>query len=205
MEVSVSVNPRKQPKQARSKSTVEAIVEATAQVLITDGFDKASTNRIAERAGVSIGSLYQYFPNKEALVLAVSRRHTGEMLAVLEPDGSTLTGPLPEVVRSVIGAIIRAHAHDPELHRTLVVEVLRIGLPHAIEQSRRARALVRAFLEARDDEIIVTNLDAAAGVLVATVIGAVHAAVLEDVELLQSPAFEDELVALIVRYLTGGA
>jgi AcrR family transcriptional regulator len=61
-----SVNPRKQPKQDRSQATVQAILTATTHILTEDGYDQLTTNRVAERAGVSIGSLYQYFPNKEA-------------------------------------------------------------------------------------------------------------------------------------------
>ena len=63
--------PRKHASQQRSRVTVDALIEATARILVKDGFDKASTNRIAEKAGVSVGSLYQYFPSKEALVAAV--------------------------------------------------------------------------------------------------------------------------------------
>src|SRR5579859_5011283 len=68
-------NPRKHAAQDRSRATVDALVEATARILVRDGFDRASTNRIAAEAGVSIGSLYQYFPSKEALVAAVIDRH----------------------------------------------------------------------------------------------------------------------------------
>ena len=66
--------PRKNASQDRSRATVDALVEATARILVKEGFDKASTNRIAEAAGVSVGSLYQYFPGKEALVVAVMSR-----------------------------------------------------------------------------------------------------------------------------------
>ncbi len=69
-------SPRKMASQRRSRSTVDALVEATARVLIKEGYDRASTNKIAAKAGVSIGSLYQYFPSKEALVAAVIERHT---------------------------------------------------------------------------------------------------------------------------------
>jgi AcrR family transcriptional regulator len=85
--------PSKVASQARSRATVDALVEATARILVKDGFDKASTNRIAELAGVSVGSLYQYFPSKEALVVAVIERHQqeikqtvrGELAEKLEP------------------------------------------------------------------------------------------------------------------------
>ena len=75
--------PRKQASQERSRATVEALVEATARILVRDGFDKASTNRIGQEAGVSIGSLYQYFPSKEALVVALIQRHNRQLMAVV--------------------------------------------------------------------------------------------------------------------------
>src|SRR5581483_874384 len=71
--------PRKKPKQERSQATVDAILVATARVLCETGYDRASTNRIALAAGVSVGSLYQYFPSKEALVAALVERHVDQM------------------------------------------------------------------------------------------------------------------------------
>src|ERR1700751_5265402 len=82
--------PRKVASQKRSRATVDALVEATARILVREGFDKASTNRIAEVAGVSVGSLYQYFPSKEALVLAVVERHQQQIM-------QTVRGELAEV------------------------------------------------------------------------------------------------------------
>src|SRR4051812_12682186 len=75
--------PRKNASQDRSRATVDALVEATARILVKDGFDRASTNRIAETAGVSIGSLYQYFPGKDALVAEVINRHTEDLMQVV--------------------------------------------------------------------------------------------------------------------------
>src|SRR5438445_2470695 len=79
--------PRKNASQERSRATVDALVEATARILVKEGFDKASTNRIAEVAGVSVGSLYQYYPGKEALVAAVIERHNQQIMQVV---GGTL-------------------------------------------------------------------------------------------------------------------
>src|ERR1041384_4380995 len=76
-------NPRKQASQERSRATVDALVEATARILVREVFDKASTNRIAEAAGVSIGSLYQYYPSKEALVAAVIERHNRDLMQIV--------------------------------------------------------------------------------------------------------------------------
>src|SRR3954470_9836579 len=75
--------PRKSAAQARSRGTVDALVEATARILVREGFDRASTNRIAEEAGASIGSLYQYYPSKEALVAAVIERHNRDLMKVV--------------------------------------------------------------------------------------------------------------------------
>ena len=79
----MTTTPRKQPRQSRSKATVDAILDATARVLVEDGYDKLTTNRIATVAGVSIGSLYQYFPNKQAVVMAIADRHAVEMISLL--------------------------------------------------------------------------------------------------------------------------
>ena len=78
-----ATNPRKSASQERSRLTVDALLEATARILVKEGYDRASTNKIAAVAGVSIGSLYQYFPGKEALVAAVIDRHKNEVMQVI--------------------------------------------------------------------------------------------------------------------------
>src|SRR5215831_2912861 len=96
-------SPRKMAAQERSRATVDALLSATARVLVRDGYDHASTNKIAEAAGVSIGSLYQYFPSKEALVAAVIDRHMGEMMAVVRASLIRVAGlPLPEAARELV-------------------------------------------------------------------------------------------------------
>src|ERR1700693_2443208 len=82
MALKLQTSPRKLASQERSRATVDALLEATTRILIKEGYDKASTNRIAEVAGVSIGSLYQYFPSKEALVAAVVARHMQQVSQV---------------------------------------------------------------------------------------------------------------------------
>ena len=87
-------SPRKMASQKRSRATVDALVEATARILMKEGYDRASTNKIAAMAGVSIGSLYQYFPSKEALVAAVIERHTQELSQVVR-DALLKVAPRP--------------------------------------------------------------------------------------------------------------
>src|SRR5215469_5687650 len=92
--------PRKTASQGRSRATVKALLDATARILIAEGFDKASTNRIAEVAGVSVGSLYQYFPGKEALVAAVIERHQQQIMQTVRGElAEVLVQPVQNAVR----------------------------------------------------------------------------------------------------------
>src|SRR5262245_13011013 len=114
--------------QERSRLTVDALLEGTARVLLKEGYDRASTNRIAQAAGVSIGSLYQYFPTKEALVAALTERHTQELAdVVLDAMREVSELPLEAGVRALIRSAIDAHRVDPKLHRVLTEQVPRFG------------------------------------------------------------------------------
>ena len=109
------INPRKKASQERSRATVDALVEATARILVREGFDKASTNRIAEVAGVSVGSLYQYFPSKEALVAAVIERHNQEIMQTVRGElAEVASQPMEQGVRKLVAVAVKAHRVDPE-------------------------------------------------------------------------------------------
>src|SRR6187402_989976 len=124
----VKTKPRKRPRQERSKATVETILAATARVLVKKGFDGLTTNAVADQAGVSIGSLYQYFPSKESLVSALIDQHIECMNASILSELTRLAGlPMAQLVRAIVELTIRAHAIDPELHRVLTEQVPRIG------------------------------------------------------------------------------
>jgi AcrR family transcriptional regulator len=195
--------PRKSPRQDRSLATVDALLQATARILVREGYDRASTNRIAEAAGVSVGSLYQYFPSKEALVAALIDHHMSSMTSLLELKALELAeAPIEVAIRDVIRVMIEAHRIDPRLHQVLVEQVPRLGRLQRIEQlESHTRALVRAYLEARKDKLRVENLDVAA-FLVAHVVEAVtHGAVLHEPSLLESEALVAETTDLVVRYL----
>ena len=115
-------SPRKQASQQRSRTTVNALIQATARILVREGFDKASTNRIAATAGVSVGSLYQYFPSKEALVAAVIERHNEEIMQTVRSELADIDAlPLAQGVRKLIAVAVQAHRIDPRLHRVLAV------------------------------------------------------------------------------------
>jgi AcrR family transcriptional regulator len=189
---------------------VDALVEATARLLIQDGYDRTSTNRIAALAGVSIGSLYQYFPSKEALVAAVAQRHAEDLSrVVMAAFLGAAESPIDVGIRALVMAGIAAHSVDPALHRILAEEAPRIGVLGDIDAlQRNGRSLIRGYLEAHRDEIDVADPDLAAFMLVTTVEALTHAAVLHRPDVLagaKAGQFADEVTGLVLRYLRGGA
>ncbi len=202
-----ATSPRKNATQERSRATVDALLAATARVLVKEGYDHTSTNKIAQAAGVSIGSLYQYFPTKAALVAAVIERHIGSMMDLVRASLARVAHlPLREAARELVRVMIEAHRIEPKLHRVLVEQIPRVGSMEQIGRvDEEAMTLVRAYLEAHRDEIGVDDLDMASFLAVSCVEAMTHAAVLRRPELLSEPRFVDEVAALVVRYLEGDA
>jgi AcrR family transcriptional regulator len=201
-----TTNPRKSASQERSRLTVEALLEATARVLMKDGYDGASTNKIAAVAGVSIGSLYQYFPSKEALVAAVIDRHMHEMMqAVRDALAKVATRPIEVAARELVSVMLDAHRVNPKLHRVLAEQTPRTGRLENIEAiDREAYALVRGYLEAHRDELDVADPDVAAFVCVTAVEALTHAAVVRRPEILtdeKAGRLVEEVTRLVVRFL----
>jgi AcrR family transcriptional regulator len=199
-------NPRKEASQERSRATVDALVEATARILVREGFDKASTNRIAQEAGVSIGSLYQYYPSKEALVVALIDRHNREIMQVVRGTLAEVAAqPVEEAVRTLVAVAIRAHRIDPKLHRVLTEQIPRTGRLEKVEAfNREIYALFRAFLEDHRDELRTVDLGLAAFVCVTSIEALTHTAVLHRSEILSDDGvgvLVDEATRLVVRYL----
>lgn len=202
----LQTNPRKSASQERSRSTVDALLEATARILLKEGYDRASTNRIAEVAGVSIGSLYQYFPSKEALVAAVIDRHAQEISQVTRDAIIKMAAsPIEVAAREFVSVAIEAHRVNPKLHAVLSEQIPRVGRLENIEANvREGYALVRGYLEAHRDEIDVADLDLAAFVCVTVVEALTHAAVLRRPDILsdeKARRFVDDVTRLLVAYL----
>lgn len=197
----LQVAPRKSPKQDRSLKMVEVLLRATARVLVEEGWEAASTNRIAKVAGVSVGSLYQYFPNRDALVMAVAREHAARMLALLQAAAPALDAPLEHVVAGLVRAMFHAHRSEPELHRALTRHLFHVGLGPYADIQDTARALVRALLVRHRERLVVADLDAAAWLCVNLVEATVHAAQMEG--RLDDLALEREVCAMLARYLVG--
>lgn len=115
---------RRNPRQDRARQTVEAILDGVVRILKREGFAAITTNHIAEVAGVSIGSLYQYFPDKSAIFVALHGRHIGEIDRVIQ---ATLVehacSSLENLIGAIIDAMVNAHVGDPELYELLATEV----------------------------------------------------------------------------------
>lgn len=199
----VKTTPRKRPRQDRSKATVESILGATARILVKRGFDGLTTNEVAEQAGVSIGSLYQYFPNKAALVAALVEQHVeATNAAVLSELARVAALPMRDAIRAVIELAIRAHAIDPELHRVLTEQVPRVGrMSRLAELDAMNHEAITAILRARQAELAITDPDLAAFMCVSAIEAIAHRAALFDPARLRDPRTVEEATLLVSRYL----
>ncbi|NJK48507.1 TetR/AcrR family transcriptional regulator [Candidatus Gracilibacteria bacterium] len=208
-----STNPRKLPQQDRSRMTVEAILEATTHILTEEGYDKANTNRIAERAGISIGSLYQYFPNKESLMAALMEQHSNEIAELVESKLTNLfDAPLEIAIPELVKAVIAAHAINPRLHQVLNEEIPRSERLQQMQKAeKRITEMLRVYLTRWSDSsherlrqrIHPQNIEMTIFILSRTVESLCHSAVIEHPDFVNNPQFEQEVAKLLLLYLIG--
>jgi AcrR family transcriptional regulator len=163
---------RRRPTQERASATVEVILQAAAELFCNLGYDHASTNRIAERAGVSIGSLYQYFANKEAILAALLDEHQRAVHEVVDEALAILDDPevpLREGLELLLTRLVDFHVADPELTRVLSAEVphLAHGEPGSSEVDHYTARTVE-MLRRRPD-VAVEHPEVSAMLLVTTV------------------------------------
>jgi AcrR family transcriptional regulator len=148
-----ALEPRKTPVQARSAVTVEAISEATIQVLLSQGADRLTTTRVAERAGVSVGTLYQYYPNKQSLLFAVLEHHLDKVSAVVEAACQHARGkPLAEMVKDVVEAFVDAKMERTDISTALYRIAAEVDGPAlARRMGRRSQKALEAMLRTAPD------------------------------------------------------
>jgi AcrR family transcriptional regulator len=193
--------PRKLPKQERSQATVEAILTATTRILTEAGYDQLTTNRVAELAGVSIGSLYQYFPNKEALIFALGEHHANEMAQLAQHHlGGLGDGSIIDVLRQIVKAVLAAHAVNPQLHRVLHEQIPRSEVMRQLDDAKMEKML-RSFLEQRQDQLQPQNLDLTVFIVGRTIKALIHGAIMDRPELLNNGELEQEIMTLLSSYL----
>jgi AcrR family transcriptional regulator len=168
----VLLDPRKTPVQARSTATVEAIAEATIQVLLSQGADRLTTTRVAERAGVSVGTLYQYYPNKQSLLFAVLENHLTKVWSALEEACEEARGkPLADMLQTVVERFLDAKMERTDISIGLYRIAAELGGATLVkrmgERSRRAlKAMLRTAPDAhfpQEDFAVQMMLSAMAG------------------------------------------
>jgi AcrR family transcriptional regulator len=154
--VQSAFEPRKTPVQARSTVTVEAIAEATVQVLLSHGTERLTTTRVAERAGVSVGTLYQYYPNKQSLLFAVLEDHLDKVSAALEAACEQARHlPLAEMVQAVVEAFVDAKMERPDISAALYRIAADIGGPVLVQRTgERSRQALEAMLRTAPDAVL---------------------------------------------------
>ena len=202
-----SLRPRKSPVQQRSRLTVDQILEAAARVFAKRGYAGATTNHIAERAGVSIGSLYQYFPNKDTILVALHARHMESASEVMQRmmEEALSEKKTPEhLLRRFVRQIIEMHASEPALHHVLLYEGPRTPelseKLHAIEDSM-AHAVEQALAERGG--ISRTHARHAAYLVVHVVENMAHEYVIHPPPDMPIEVFVEELVTMLSGYIWG--
>jgi len=193
---------RRRPKQLRARQTVEAVLDAVLRVLKREGPQAATTNHIAEVAGVSIGSLYQYFPDKQAIFVALHQRHVEQIDRII---ATTLLehakSPIDTLIAALVEAMVDAHTDDPELWDLLHAQVppraegtvdFSIRLYGAFHLAISSRA--RELKAGRDVERVVFTVTSMVESLS-------HAAVISRPEGLSLAAAKEEAVKAVLAYL----
>ena len=206
--MTAQLSPRKAPRQSRSLATVTAILDATAHILVERGFAAATTNAVAERAGVSVGSLYQYFPNKDALVSALHARHGEQMMAVIQHAlTKAMDATLDDALNGLIEAAVEAHRVDADLHCVLELQLGRsvdmTALHDEYVDVMEERAIT--LLARHRDEITVPDLKLAAFMLMNAAHGLIHTVVLQRPKGVSLKVATREIVRMMQSYLTGKA
>jgi AcrR family transcriptional regulator len=195
---------RKQPQQTRSRATVSAVLEATIRILDREGPDATTTTRIAQVAGISIGTLYQYFSDREAILDALQDREFERALELMQRVlGNAGEQILAEdVAREVIRGFMSLYAEAPGLHRVLALEGLRVTAAHRVHAfDMRVIGVIRHFLTVSKHPVRRKNVDAAAFVVFQSVRASMLARMLESPAGIDDLALTEELTDMVLRYL----
>ena len=193
---------RRRPKQRRAHQTVDAMLDAVVRILKREGSRGVTTNRIAEVAGVSIGSVYQYFPDKQAIFVALHQRHIDQIDRMVQAKlVEHAASSLEQLMRAMIEGMIQAHSADPELYELLATEV-----PHRADGTRdfavRLHGAFRLALASRAHDLTKgRNLDDSVFIVANMVESLSHAALFRRPPGLSLAAAKAEVVRAVLAYL----
>lgn len=198
---SPSENRRRIPTQERAQRTIQAIFEATAQIVENEGEAALSTNKVAQRAGFSIGTLYQYFPSKEAILLALiqrERRRVMDRLQLMMREAVDQRRPAREALKDMVHLLVESFGGGPRARRAMIRLAWRLDHHDDITQAlREASERNSIALAALQDPQMRGPDPTMMFVATRAVMGVIRSASLEDSPMLGTPAFEAELVRLI--------
>jgi AcrR family transcriptional regulator len=194
--------PRKSPVQARSTASVDAILKATVQVLLRVGKEKLTTTRVAARAGVSVGTLYQYFPNKSALLRAALRLHAEEILAEVNKVCLAERGqPVEQMAEALAVAFLAVKMRDPKKSRALYAVSSDVeGAKIVASTAMRVNHTIVALLQSAPEELT-TDLQLMATVLQSTISGVKRQLLESDMPEAQFEVMQRELVLVVRGYV----
>lgn len=182
---------------------VEMLMRAATRVLIRDGYEALTTNRVAEAAGASVGSLYQYFSGKQQLVAALLSQHVERtMQQFRQAVPELMHAPPQRAARRFVELAVASHRIEPELHRVFFEQLPRVSDFAQLEAAlNEGLTLVEAYLRAHAHEITPQDHALTAFLVVNTVESLTHSAVLTRPDLLSSDAFVDEVTQVVLGYL----
>ena len=195
------LTPRKTPRQARATATLDAIFEATIQVLVRDGPHRLTTTRVAERAGVSVGTMYQYFPHKQALFYALNERYLDGLAEKVEDAcRARQGGPIDQMVEALVATYWNAKMERPDVTRALyrsVVEIdnelLIVAFGHRVDAA--AASMVGSASDAAFADLPIVTLT-----LLTSIFGTVRSVFERDLPAAQASAVHGQLVLMWVGY-----
>ena len=197
-----SFKPRKRPVQARSEATVSALFEASIQVLLGVGYRKFTTTRVAERAGVSVGSLYQYFPNRQALITAVIERYLEGLRATIEQRCRELCGhTLDRQITGLVDAAITAKWAHIEVSRALHEPLADIGGTELVTASAIKTAGVVAEVLRSCADASFRDVDRLSLLMVISCSALLQAAVTDETGALDRESVRTHMRAMVLGYL----
>jgi AcrR family transcriptional regulator len=200
--IKLLAKPIRKPVQARSAHTVDAIFEATIQVLIQLGINQLTTTKVADRAGVSVGTLYQYFPNKTALLSAALERHLNAVVTAIENECDETKGqPIRVMATSLVNAFVKAKLSSPDASKALYVVASEHGGADVVARMTQRSQLALCDMLSTAADVTFSDLRVVSYMLSTALVGPVqgllHTAV--------PPAFvqlvKEQLVLMTVSYL----
>lgn len=197
------LQPRRKPRQVRAELTRERVLDAAAHVFAEYGYAAGTTNRIAEHARISIGSLYQYFPNKDSVLAELLVRHIDRGTWTRADQLDLSAGSLRTMARALVRDAIDNHRDDPQLLRIMIEEAsFSQELLDTIDRHGKERVSQVRDLLARHPDVHVRDLDTAAELILFTVEMNTHKH-MADPRSIPEETLENELTDMVTRYLGG--